>query len=84
MLKIIAVLNINTKEEIMANGTIKWFNSTKGYGFITPEDGGKDIFFHNSALVDIDPRNVRENQKVAYELGSEGGKTFAKNIKTSR
>jgi CspA family cold shock protein len=64
-------------------GTIKWFNPTKGYGFITPDNSGSDIFFHKSALEasHIDPNNVQDGQKVSYDLESgNNGKTSAINI----
>lgn len=52
----------------MATGTVKWFNSTKGYGFIQPDDGGKDVFVHISAVEAAGLRGLDENQKVSYEL----------------
>ena len=52
----------------MANGTVKWFNPTKGYGFIAPESGGKDVFVHISALERSGLSNLEDNQKVSYEL----------------
>ena len=52
----------------MATGTVKWFNTTKGYGFIQPEDGGKDVFVHISAVERSDMRSLNEGQRVSYEL----------------
>ncbi len=52
----------------MATGIVKWFNPTKGYGFIQPEDGGKDVFVHITALEAIGLRSLNENQRVSYEL----------------
>ena len=52
----------------MATGTVKWFNPTKGYGFIQPDDGGKDVFVHISAVEAAGLRGLDENQKVSYEL----------------
>lgn len=52
----------------MANGTVKWFNSTKGFGFIAPESGGKDVFVHISALERSGIRDLPDNTKVTYEL----------------
>ena len=54
----------------MPAGTVKWFNTTKGYGFIAPEDGGKDIFVHISALERSGLTGLADNQKVTYELRS--------------
>lgn len=52
----------------MANGTVKWFNTTKGYGFIAPEDGGKDIFVHISAVEGSGLTGLADNKKVTYDL----------------
>ena len=52
----------------MATGTVKWFNTTKGYGFIQPDDGGSDIFVHISAVERAGMRSLDEGQKVTYEL----------------
>ncbi len=52
----------------MPAGTVKWFNTTKGYGFIAPEDGGKDIFVHISAVERSGLTGLADNQKVTYEL----------------
>ncbi len=66
----------------MAIGTVKWFNPTKGYGFITPEDGSKDAFIHISAVERAGLRTLREGQKVEYDLvPGRDGKTSADNIK---
>jgi CspA family cold shock protein len=64
----------------MATGTVKWFNSTKGYGFIQPENGGSDVFVHISAVEKAGMRGLNENQKVSYELATEKGKTSAVNL----
>jgi len=61
----------------MANGTVKWFNATKGFGFIEPEAGGKDVFVHISAVERSGLNGLNDNQKVSYEL--ETGVT-AKNL----
>ena len=64
----------------MANGKVKWFNSKKGYGFIEPEDGTKDIFVHISALQNAGIKNLQEEQSVTYDVATEKGKTSAVNI----
>ncbi len=65
----------------MANGTVKWFNPTKGYGFIEPDDGGKDVFVHVSAVEQAGLRGLDENQKVSYEVVENRGKEAAGNLK---
>jgi CspA family cold shock protein len=65
----------------MATGTVKWFNTTKGYGFIQPEGGGKDVFVHISAVERAGLRSLNEGQQVEYELKDERGKTAAVNLK---
>lgn len=67
----------------MASGTVKWFNPAKGYGFIQPEDGGKDVFVHISAVEKAGLRTLNEGQKVNYELQTEKGKTSATNLKAA-
>lgn len=52
----------------MSTGTVKWFNEAKGYGFITPEDGGKDVFVHHSAIVGRGFKTLTEGQRVTYEV----------------
>ena len=65
----------------MANGTVKWFNPTKGYGFIQPQDGTNDIFVHISALEQSGLRQLNEGQQVSYETETHKGKTSAANLK---
>ena len=68
----------------MAVGTVKWFNETKGYGFITPEDGGSDAFVHISAVEQSGLQTLKEGQKVEYELApGRNGKMAAQDIKIS-
>ena len=65
----------------MAIGTVKWFNATKGYGFIEPEDGGKDAFVHITAVERAGLNGLREGQKVEYELvPGQNGKSSAENL----
>jgi len=65
----------------MATGKVKWFNETKGYGFITPDAGGKDVFVHISAVQKAGLQGLKDNQKVSYDLAEERGKTSASNLK---
>ena len=65
----------------MSTGTVKWFNTTKGYGFIQPDDGGADVFVHISAVQRSGLQGLNEGQKVSYELQKERGKTAAVNLK---
>ncbi len=66
----------------MATGTVKWFNPSKGYGFIQPEDGGKDVFVHISALERAGIKTVREGQRLEFELApGRDGRTAAEEIK---
>ena len=65
----------------MATGTVKWFNAQKGYGFIQPEGGGKDVFVHISAVQAAGLRDLAENQRVTFEVVTERGKQAAANLK---
>ena len=65
----------------MSNGTVKWFNATKGYGFIQPEDGAQDVFVHISALQNSGISDLQDGQKVSYELETgKNGKSSAVNL----
>lgn len=64
----------------MSTGTVKWFNGQKGFGFIVPDDGGKDVFVHISAVERSGFKTLNEGQKVSYELETNRGKTAAVNI----
>jgi cold shock protein len=65
----------------MAIGTVKWFNATKGFGFIAPQDGGKDVFVHITAVQKAGLQGLDENQKVSYDVVTERGKAAAANLK---
>jgi CspA family cold shock protein len=65
----------------MNTGTVKWFNTTKGFGFIQPDAGGADIFVHISAVQAAGMRELREGQKVSYELETHKGRSSAVNLK---
>ena len=64
----------------MATGTVKWFNAQKGYGFIQPDDGSKDVFVHISAVENAGMRGLAEGQKISFELTTDRGKTSATNL----
>ena len=64
----------------MATGTVKWFNSTKGFGFIAPDNGGGDVFVHISAVEAAGLSGLDENQKVSYDIESNKGREAAVNI----
>ncbi len=66
----------------MANGTVKWFNSTKGYGFIQPEQGGTDIFVHATAVEKAGMRSLNEGQRLSFQIANERGKDSAVDLKT--
>jgi CspA family cold shock protein len=65
----------------MANGKVKWFNTNKGFGFIQPEEGGADVFVHISALERAGLSDLKEGQRISYELATNKGKTSAANLK---
>jgi CspA family cold shock protein len=69
----------------MATGTVKWFNSTKGFGFIQPDDGGKDVFVHISAVERAGLRDLAEGQKIVYEIVADKrtGRSSAGNLKVA-
>ena len=65
----------------MAMGKVKWFNATKGFGFIQPDTGGKDVFVHISAVEKAGLSNLNEGAKVSYDIVSDRGKESAGNLK---
>lgn len=65
----------------MATGTVKWFNPTKGFGFIQRDDGGKDVFVHVSAVEAAGMRSLNEGQKVSFDVVTDRGKQAAGNLK---
>tara|TARA_B100001996_G_scaffold162288_1_gene123769 strand:- start:274 stop:471 length:198 start_codon:yes stop_codon:yes gene_type:complete len=65
----------------MAKGKVKWFNYNKGYGFIAPEDGSKDVFVHVSEVEKAGIENLSENQEITFEVKNENGKNSAINLK---
>ena len=67
----------------MATGTVKWFNSQKGFGFIQPDDGSKDVFVHVTAVERAGLSGLNEGQKVTYEVSMERGKAAATDLKAA-
>jgi cold shock protein len=68
----------------MPTGTVKWFNASKGYGFIQPQTGGKDVFVHISAVERAGLNGLNEGQAIEYEEVSNRGKTSAENLRVKR
>jgi CspA family cold shock protein len=68
-------------ETIVATGTVKWFNATKGFGFIQPDTGGKDVFVHISAVEKAGLSSLNEGAKVSYEVVANRGKESAENLR---
>ena len=69
------------KERYYGKRTVKWFNTNKGYGFIEPDDGGKDVFIHISAVEKSGLKTLLENQKITFEINQDKGRSSAANIK---
>lgn len=67
----------------MATGTVKWFNSQKGFGFIQPDDGGKDVFVHISAVERAGMGSLAEGQKIKYDIATDRGKPAATNLSSA-
>jgi CspA family cold shock protein len=68
-------------DDRMASGTVKWFNATKGFGFIQPDGGGKDVFVHITAVQAAGLSGLNDGQKVTFEVVQERGKESASNLK---
>lgn len=66
---------------VMATGSVKWFNATKGFGFIMPSDGGKDVFVHITAVQAAGLKGLNDGQNVSYDVVMERGKAAASNLK---
>jgi len=67
----------------MAQGTVKWFNAQKGFGFIQPDGGGSDVFVHISAVERAGLRGLNEGQKISYDIATEKGRDSATNLKAA-
>jgi CspA family cold shock protein len=80
----IAVLLLHSlcegEESDVASGTVKWFNATKGYGFIAPDTGGKDVFVHISAVEKAGMNGLPDGAKISYDIISDRGKESAGNL----
>jgi cold shock protein len=76
---------VHRKETAMHTGTVKWFNATKGFGFIQPDDGGADVFVHISAVERAGFNNLKDGQKVRYDIVQDkrSGKSSADNIQAA-
>jgi cold shock protein len=81
-LRIVRGRSTSVKGNEMATGTVKFFNTQKGFGFIQPDDGSKDVFVHISAVERAGMRSLNEGQKVSYEIVTERGKQAAGNLQT--
>ena len=77
----IRICRLLLRRENVATGTVKWFNPTKGYGFIQPDTGGKDVFVHISAVEKAGLSNLNEGAKVSYEVVANRGKESAENLR---
>jgi cold shock protein len=79
------MVRFNRRNDFVATGTVKWFNDQKGYGFIQPDSGGKDVFVHVSAVERSGLRGLVEGQKISYEVEADRrtGKESAVDLKTA-
>jgi CspA family cold shock protein len=78
-----ALIALSGKELPVATGTVKFFNTTKGFGFIQPSDGSKDVFVHISAVERAGMGSLREGQKISYDVVNERGKDAASNLRNA-
>jgi CspA family cold shock protein len=76
----VGIHGINTGDIVLATGTVKWFNAQKGFGFIQPDDGSKDVFVHISAVERAGMGTLNEGQKLNYEVARDRGKDAAANL----
>ena len=76
-------ISILRRDYPVSMGTVKWFNATKGFGFIQPDDGGNDVFVHISAVERAGLGTLREGQKISYEIATERGRSAAVNLKAA-
>jgi CspA family cold shock protein len=83
--RILAGVNDHWKAIVMNSGTVKWFNSTKGFGFIQPDDGAADVFVHISAVERAGMRGLADGQKISYDLvrDQKSGKNSADNLRAA-
>ena len=77
------ILKLKLKDTNMATGTVKWFNSTKGYGFIQPDNGGADVFVHITAVQAAGLKGLKDGQKVSFDLENQKGRSSAVNLKVA-
>jgi cold shock protein len=81
--KLFLLITKNAKGDFMATGIVKWFNPTKGFGFITPKSGGKDVFIHISEVKKAGFESLYEGQEVSYDMESAKGKESAVNLRSA-
>jgi cold shock protein len=76
---------MHVERALMSSGTVKWFNGQKGFGFIQPDDGGKDVFVHISAVERAGMSNLNEGQKITYDVVADRktGKSSADNLRSA-
>jgi len=76
-------VSVFLQEADMAQGTVKWFNPQKGFGFIQPDNGGSDVFVHMSALERAGMRSLNEGQKIIFDVATEKGRDSATNLQAA-